>query len=197
MVVMSHKGQLLVVTVVAIAAVASVQVQKKRKTIHRITACHDLIVRVSEIRFDKPNTSTTEAMEQALSRENEAYGLKHQIDKCVMETPASLSVKDWQLAVFAEVSLQQEFDHVTAAFELQQGRDVAQVNSEMLHERDQQWQKGFADLVQKYNALVDRCASIPNPPKPLVCTTTQFGPRRQHDCLQLNCEGMSHMLRIN
>ena len=175
MVVMSHKGQLLVVTVFAIAVVASGQVQKKRKTIHTTTVCHDLIVKVSEIRFDKLNTSTTEEMEQALSRENEAYGLKHQIDKCVMETPASLSVKDWQFAVLAEVSLQQEFDHVTAAFELQQGRDVAQVNSEMLHERDQQWQKGFVDLVQKYNALVDRCASIPNPPKPLVCTTTNLG----------------------
>ena len=160
--------------IVTLGVVASGQVQKNIKTIHPTTACHDLIVRVSEI-FDKPNTSTTEEMEQALSRENEAYGLKHQIDKCVMETPASLSVKDWQLAVLAEVSLQQEFDHVTAAFELQQGRDVAQVNSEMLHERDQQWQKDFVDLVQKYNALVDRCASIPNPPKPLVCTTTNLG----------------------
>jgi len=117
---MSHKGRLLVVTVVALAVVASGQVQKKKKTIHPTTACHDLIVRVSEIRFDKPNTSATEEMEQALSGENEAYGLKRQIDKCVMETPASLSVKDWQLAVLAEVSLQQEFDQVTAAFEVQQ-----------------------------------------------------------------------------
>src|SRR6266446_4492720 len=130
MVVMSHKGRLLVVIVVALAVVASGQVQKKKKTIHPITACHDLIVRVSEIRFDKPNTSATEEMEQALSGENEAYGLKRQIDKCVMETPASLSVKDWQLAVLAEVSLQQEFDQVTAAFEVQQRRDVAQVNYE-------------------------------------------------------------------
>ena len=175
MVVMSHKGQLLVVTVFAIAVVASGQAQEKRKTIHTTTACHDLIVRVSEMGFDGPNSSTTEQMEQALSRENEAYGLKHQIDNCVKETPASLSVKDWQLAVLAEVSLQQEFDHVTAAFEVQQGRDVAQVNSEVLHERDQKWQKDFADLVQKYNALVDRCASIPTPPKPLVCTTTNLG----------------------
>jgi hypothetical protein len=54
-----------------------------------------------------------------------------------METPASLSVKDWQLAVLAETSLQQEFDQVTAAFEVQQERDVAQVNYEVLHERDQ------------------------------------------------------------
>jgi len=175
MVVMSHKGQLLVVTVFALAVVASGQAQEKRKTIHTTTACHDLIVRVSEIRFDKPNTSATEEMEQALSGENEAYGLKRQIDKCVMETPASLSVKDWQLAVLAEVSLQQEFDQVTAAFEVQQRRDVAQVNYEVLHERDQQWQKDYADLVQKYNALVDRCASIPTPPKPLVCTTTNLG----------------------
>src|SRR2546425_10917710 len=114
-------------------------------------------------------------MEQALSGENEAYGLKRQIDKCVMETPASLSVKDWQLAVLAEVSLQQEFDQVAAAFEVQQQRDVAQVNYEVLHEGDQQWQKYFADLVQKYNALVGRCVSIPNPPKPLVCTTTNLG----------------------
>jgi hypothetical protein len=130
---------------------------------------------VSELRFDKPNTNTTEEMEESLSRENEAYGLKHQIDKCVMETPASLSVKDWQLTVLAEVSLQQEFDQVAAAFEVQQRRDVAQVNYEVLHERDQQSQKDFADLVQKYNALVGRCASIPNPPKPLVCTTTNLG----------------------
>jgi hypothetical protein len=175
MVLVSHKGHLLVVTVFALAVVASGQVQKKRKTIHTTTGCHDLIVRVSEIRFDKPNTDTTEEMEQALSRENEAHGLKHQIDKCVMESPARLSVKDWQLAVLAAVSLQQEFDQVTAAFEVQQERDVAQVNSEVLHERDQQWQKDFADLVQKYNALVDRCASIPNPPKPLVCATTNLG----------------------
>ena len=175
MVVMSHKGQLLVIAVVALAVVASGQVQKKQKTIHPTTACHDLIVRVSEMGFDGPNSSTTEQMEQALSRENEAYGLKHQLDRCVMETPARLSVKDWQLAVLAEASLQQEFDQATPAFELQQGRDVAQVNSEMLHERDQQWQKDFADLVQKYNALVDRCASIPTPPKPLVCTTTNLG----------------------
>ena len=175
MVVMSHKGQLLVVTVFALAVVASGQVQKKRKTIHTTTGCHDLIVRVSEIRFDKPNTDTTEEMEQALSRENEAYGLKHQLDRCVMETPARLSVKDWQLAVLAEASLQQEFDQVTAAFEVQQRSDVAQVNYEVLHERDQQRQKDYADLVQKYNALVDRCASIPTPPKPLVCTTTNLG----------------------
>jgi len=175
MVVMSHKGQLLVVTVFVLTVVASGQAQEKRKTIHTTTACHDLIVRVSEIRFDKPNSGTTEQMEQALSRENEAYGLKHQLDRCVMETPARLSVKDWQLAVLAEASLQQEFDQVTAAFEVQQERDVAQVNYEVLHERDQQWQKDFADLVQKYNALVDRCASIPNPPKPLVCTTTNLG----------------------
>jgi hypothetical protein len=175
MVVMSHKGQLLVVTVFAIAVVASGQAQEKRKTIHTTTACHDLIVRVSEMGFDGPNSSTTEQMEQALSRENEAYGLKHQIDRCVMETPAHLSVKDWQLAVLAEASLQQEFDRVTAAFEAQQGRDVAQVNYEVFHERNQQWQKDYADLVQKYNALVDRCASIPNPPKPLVCTATNLG----------------------
>jgi hypothetical protein len=172
--VMSHKGQLLVVTVVTLGVVASGQVQKNIKTIHPTTACHDLIVRVSEI-FDKPNTSSTQEMEQALSRENEAYGLKRQIDKCVMETPASLSVKDWQLAVLAEVSLQQEFDQVTAAFDVQKERDVAQVSSEVLHERDQQRQKDYADLVQKYNALVDRCASIPTPPKPLVCTTTNLG----------------------
>jgi len=175
MVVMSHKGQLLVVTVFALAVVASGQAQEKRKTIHTTTACHDLIVRVSEIRFDKPNSGTTEQMEQALSRENEAYGLKHQLDRCVMETPARLSVKDWQLAVLAEASLQQEFDQVTAAFEVQQERDVAQVNYEVLHERNQQRQKDYADLVQKYNALVDRCASIPTPPKPLVCTTTNLG----------------------
>ena len=175
MMVMSHKGQLLVVTVFTLAVVASGQGQKKRKTIHTTTVCHDLIVRVSEIRFDKPNANTTEEMEQALSQENEAHGLKHQIDKCVMETPARLSVKDWQLAVLAETSLQEEFDQVKAAFEVQQERDVAQVNSEVLHERDQQWQKDFADLVQKYNALVDRCASIPNPPKPLVCATTNLG----------------------
>jgi hypothetical protein len=117
--------------------VASGQAQEKRKTIHTTTACHDLIVRVSEIKFDKPTSSTTEQMEQGLSRENEAYGLKHQLDRCVMETPASLSVKDWQLAVLAETSLQQEFDQVTAAFEVQQERDVAQVNYEVLHERDQ------------------------------------------------------------
>ncbi len=175
MVVMSHKGQLLMVTVVALAVVTSGQAQEKRKTIHTTMACHDLIVRVNEMRFDTPTSGTTEQMEQALSRENEAYGLKHQLDRCVMETPARLSVKDWQLAVLAETSLQQEFDQVTAAFEVQQERDVAQVNYEVLHERDQQWQKDYADLVQKYNALVDRCASIPTPPKPLVCTTTNLG----------------------
>jgi len=130
---------------------------------------------VSEIRFDQPNSSTTEEMEQALSRENEAYGLKHQIDKCVMETPAQLSLKDWQLAVLAEVSLQQEFDQVTAACEVQQGREMAQVNYEVFHEKDQQWQKNYTELVQKYNALVERCASIPTPPKPLFCTTTNLG----------------------
>jgi len=92
-----------------------------------------------------------------------------------METPARLSVKDWQLAILAETSLQEEFDQVKGALEVQQERDVAQVNSEVLHERDQQLQKDFADLVQKYNALVHRCASIPNPPKPLVCTTTNLG----------------------
>jgi len=175
MMVMSHKKQLLVVTVFALAIVASGQGQKKRKAIHNTTVCHDLIVRVSEIRFDKPNAKTTEEMEQALSQENEAQGLKHQIDNCVMETPARLSVKDWQLAVLAETSLQEEFDQVNGALEVQQERDRAQVNSEVLHERDQQWQKDFADLVQKYNALIDRCASIPNPPKPLACTTTNLG----------------------
>jgi hypothetical protein len=46
MVVMSHKGQLLVVTVVTLGVVASGQVQKNIKTIHPTTACHDLIVRV-------------------------------------------------------------------------------------------------------------------------------------------------------
>src|SRR6266852_8481225 len=136
MVVMSHKGQLLVVTVFALAVLASGQAQKKRKTIHTTTACHDLIVRVSEIKFDKPTSSTTEQMEQGLSRENEAYGLKHQLDRCVMETPASLSVKDWQLAVLAEVSLQQEFDHVTAAFEVQQKKRRCSGQFEVLHERD-------------------------------------------------------------
>jgi hypothetical protein len=175
MVVMSHKGQLLVVTVFALAVVASGQAQEKRKTIHPTTVCHDLIVRVSEIRFDKPTGSTTEQMEQALSRENEAYGLKHQLDRCVMETPVLLSAKDWQLAVLAETSLQEEFDQAKAAFEVQQERDMAQVNYEVFHERNQQWQKDYADLVQKYNALVDRCASIPTPPKPLVCTTTNLG----------------------
>ncbi len=175
MVVMSHKGQLLVVTVFALAVVASGQAQEKRKTIRTTTVCHDLIVRVSEIRFDKPTSSTTEQTELALSQENEAYGLKHQLDRCLMETPVRLSVKDWQRAVLAETSLQEEFDRVKAAFEVQQERDVAQVSYEVLHERDQQWQKDFADLVQKYNALVDRCASIPNPPKPLVCTTTNLG----------------------
>src|SRR6266446_4537417 len=173
MVVMSHKGK--VVTVFVLAVVASGQAQEKRKTIHTTTACHDLIVRVSEIKFDKPTSSTTEQMEQALSRENEAYGLKHQLDRCVMETPASLSVKDWQLAVLAEASLKQEFDRVTAAFEAQQGRDVAQVNYEVFHERNQQWQKDYADLVQKYNALVARCASIQTPPGRGVCTTTNVG----------------------
>ena len=153
MMVMSHKGQLLVVTVFALAVVTSGQEREKRRTIHTTRACHDLMVRVGEIGFDKPNANSTEEMERALSRENEAYGLKHQIDKCVMETPARLSVKDWQLTVLAEVSLQQEFDQVAAAFEVQQRRDVAQVNYEVLHERDQQWQKDFADLVQKYNAL--------------------------------------------
>jgi hypothetical protein len=113
-----------------------------------------------------------------------------------METPALLSAKDWQLAVLAETSLQEEVDQAKAAFEVQQERDMAQVNYEVLHERDQQWQKDFADLVQKYNALVDRCASIPNPPKPLVCTTTNLG-HGQHDGLQLNCERINHMLRIN
>ena len=106
MVVMSHKGQLLMVTVVALAIVTSGQAQEKRKTIHTTMACHDLIVRVNEMRFDTPTSGTTEQMEQALSRENEAYGLKHQLDRCVMETPARLSVKDWQLAVLAETSLQ-------------------------------------------------------------------------------------------
>ena len=75
-----------------------------------------------------------------------------------------------------------------AAFEVQQERDVAQVNYEVLHERDQQWQKDFADLVQKYNALVERCASIPNPPKPLVCTTTNLG---HGDSTMADSEGMS------
>ena len=171
----SRKRELIEITILIVTCVASGQAQEKRKTIHTTTACHDLIVRVSEIRFDKPNSGTTEQMEQALSRENEAYGLKHQLDRCVMETPARLSVKDWQLAVLAEASLQQEFDQVTAAFEVQQERDVAQVNYEVLHERNQQRQKDYADLVQKYNALVDRCASIPTPPKPLVCTTTNLG----------------------
>jgi len=176
MVVMSHKGQLLVVTVFRLSCRGK---RGKHRRTGRLSTQqrrgHDLIVRVSEMGFDRPNSSTTEQMEQALSRENEAYGLKHQIDRCVMETPAHLSVKDWQLAVLAEASLQQEFDRVTAAFEAQQRRDVAQVNYEVFHERNQQWQKDYADLVQKYNALVDRCASIPTPPKPLVCTTTNLG----------------------
>ena len=164
MVVMSHKGHLLVVTVFALAVLASGQAQKKRKTTHTTTVCHDLMVRVSETRFDKPNTSTTEEMEQALSRENEAHGLKHQIDRCVMETPARLSVKDWQLAVLAEASLQQEFDQVTAAFEVQQERDAAQVNSEMLHERDQQLQKTVGEdysfiYTQVFGLVLEFCGA--------------------------------------
>jgi len=67
MMVMSHKGQLLVVTVFALAVVGG-QGQKKGKTIHNTRVCHDLIVSVSEIRFNKPNAKTTEEMEQALSQ---------------------------------------------------------------------------------------------------------------------------------
>ncbi len=52
---------------------------------------------------------------------------------------------------------------------------MAQVNYEVFHEKDQQWQKNYTELVQKYNALVERCASIPTPPKPLFCTTTNLG----------------------
>jgi len=142
---------------------------------------------VSEIRFDQPNSSTTEEMEQALSRENEAYGLKHQIDKCVMETPAQLSLKDWQLAVLAEVSLQQEFDQVTAACEVQQGREMAQVNYECSTKKTSNGRKITRSQykVQRFGRAI---ALDSDSPETAVLHYNQFGPRRQHDCLQLNCE---------
>src|SRR5260370_11936439 len=99
MVVMRHKGQLLVVTVFALAVVASGQAQEKRKTIHTTTACHDLIVRVSEIKFDKPTSSTTEQMEQALSQGNQASELKHQLSQSLNENPPPLSANNLHLTI--------------------------------------------------------------------------------------------------
>ena len=64
--------------------------------------------------------------------------------------------------------MQEEFDKQLPVFDEVKGNDVTRINYQIFNEK-------YAALVQKYNDLVDQCASIPSPPKPMYCTTTNLG----------------------
>jgi hypothetical protein len=116
--------------------------------------CRALIAKLNGIAATFSPSPSNASGEQRLADMEQLEGWREQLGDCVINSPAQLTTKDWQNAVFLQSELTRKFDDESQASKAEEGQETLRVNVELFNADKQQWLSDYNDLAHKYNALV-------------------------------------------